>query len=38
MSEVSINCQYEVFSLLPYDDFKKENFFDLLVGFVTIKE
>ena len=31
MSEVSINYQYEAFSPLSYEDFKKKNLFDLLV-------
>ena len=32
MSEVSFNQQYEVFSPLSYEYFKKENLFDFLVG------
>ena len=31
MSEVSINYQYEAFSPLSYEDFKKKNLFDHLV-------
>ena len=32
MPEVSFNQQYEVFSPLSYDYFKKKNLFDFLVG------
>ena len=32
MSEVSFNQQYEVFSSLSYEYFKKKNLFDLLVS------